>query len=586
MNSSISSCNHKDIREFDGLTYCLACGEANLDDASQSSPSQTSASPLKYRYNRLNYERGQEIRLLRLHPAMNQYERLTCDIFHVKIADKPVYEALSYTWATEDGDSSLSESIRDRVSGTNIAITKNCEAALRYLRLKGSNRVLWVDAIAINQNDDSERSHQVNFMSMIYSTASQVLMFLGHESADANRVLDYLKGTPPSNVWEHISGVEQDVRIFSRRHYFSRVWALQEIALAKLVTLVVGNKTLPWTTATIDLVRQLRTAVRTMTPTPSLLHWQPGSELGRDLLDVLHRSRSCSATDPRDKVYAVLGLVQHDVAKNFIVDYSMTPGQVFTRMSIYLMKNRDSLDILKHTTLGNPDKDVPSWVVSWDSYDAWYSYNASDPLAGQFSVSEMQATSQTHNFRYAVFKFSDDKNLVHPTEDDWHSCKILRTRAHYLDTIVLAGPQLSNGPQGFDYLPRSTVRCVGCGDHIAPDIWDTSTEVDEPRCRERKQRLLEALNALRGEVRDDNRNEDLYQTTMSVGYKAIGFPREDDSIWTIGGVDVPVVLRKIEDHYILVGTCHLYQATRYAPCGCCGADAKPWPMETHIIDIW
>ncbi|KAH7073309.1 heterokaryon incompatibility protein-domain-containing protein [Paraphoma chrysanthemicola] len=576
MNSSVSSCTHNDIRDFDGSSYCLACGEAIFDEASKSSPSQTPASSSKYRYKRLNYERGQEIRLVRLHPAMNQYERLTCDIFHVNIADKPVYEALSYTWATEDGDSSLSESIRDRVSGTDIAITKNCEAALRYLRLKGSNRVFWIDAIAINQNDDSERSHQVNFMSMIYSTASQVLMFLGHESADANRVLEYLKGAPPSNVWEHISNVEQDVRLFLRRHYFSRVWALQEIALAKLVTLVVGNLTLPWTTTTIDLVRKLRTAIRTVTLTPSLLHWQPGSELGRDLLDVLHRSRSCSATDPRDKVYAVLGLVQHDVAKNFSVDYSMTPGQVFTRISLAVglgLSTAGWRSVMRsdHAALLEI---APGASQSSDSRAC------DEDLLGLF-----MSYKQDRNFHNAVYKFSDDKNLVQPTEDDWHSCKVLRTRAHYLDTIVATGTKYL-AVSHFGALPISTIRCVDCGDHIKSNIWDAGTEVDLSRCREKKQSLLETLKATRGEGQDPIDNQDLYQTVLSIGFRTIGFPRADDSIWAIGGVDVPIVLRKIEDHYILVGTCHLYQATKYAPCGCCGADAKPWLMETQIIDIW
>ena len=57
----------------------------------------------------------------------------------------PKFEALSYSWASEDGDCQCSSIVG--VSGANIAITKNCEAALRRLRNRDSDRVLWIDAI-------------------------------------------------------------------------------------------------------------------------------------------------------------------------------------------------------------------------------------------------------------------------------------------------------------------------------------------------------------------------------------------------------------------------------------------------------
>ncbi|KAF2025618.1 heterokaryon incompatibility, partial [Setomelanomma holmii] len=162
---------------------------------------------------------------------------LECDIIHHNIADKPIYEALSYTWATQQGDVSLSQSIACGDTGEKIPIPKNCDAALRYLRLKGSQRVLWVDAICINQHDVPEWSHQVNFMGTIYSSASQVLMFLGHQSHDDDEVLCYLDGAPLSRQKRDSKPEKLAVQRFIKRRYFDRVWTLQEIALAKLVTL-------------------------------------------------------------------------------------------------------------------------------------------------------------------------------------------------------------------------------------------------------------------------------------------------------------------------------------------------------------
>lgn len=51
--------------------------------------------------------------------------------------------------------------------------------ALRHLQCLDSNRVLWVDALCINQPNDKERSEQVSFMRAIYSRARCVEIWLG-----------------------------------------------------------------------------------------------------------------------------------------------------------------------------------------------------------------------------------------------------------------------------------------------------------------------------------------------------------------------------------------------------------------------
>jgi hypothetical protein len=63
-------------------------------------------------------------------------------------------------------------------------VTKNCKLALCYLRKEESGRVLWVDAICINQKDDKERGHQVGMMRDVYSKATEVLIWLGEASKD------------------------------------------------------------------------------------------------------------------------------------------------------------------------------------------------------------------------------------------------------------------------------------------------------------------------------------------------------------------------------------------------------------------
>jgi hypothetical protein len=122
------------------------------------------------------------------------------------------YEALSYIWATEDGDCQLSSQIQrgDRI----IWVTKNCELALRYLRKEDLPRTLWVDAICINQKDDKERGHQVGFMRDVYAKATEVVVLLGEASKDlASPLLVALspqsEHMDPSSLLERIEGPKE-----------------------------------------------------------------------------------------------------------------------------------------------------------------------------------------------------------------------------------------------------------------------------------------------------------------------------------------------------------------------------------------
>ena len=87
----------------------------------------------------------------------------------------PDYEALSYTWGTRD------ESANIKVNAQWFPVSPNLLAALKQLRLNhGKNgepkRMLWIDAICINQSNNSEKSHQVMRMKDIYVNASNVLV--------------------------------------------------------------------------------------------------------------------------------------------------------------------------------------------------------------------------------------------------------------------------------------------------------------------------------------------------------------------------------------------------------------------------
>jgi hypothetical protein len=220
---AMPACRHPDIQKFDGFRCCLSCGEAVFEAALPIEQGMNASKD--YQYQRLNYKLGLEIRLVVLYPG-HELDDLVFDIIHRNLLDKPVYEAVSYTWATVYGDASLSSHVSCR--GKKIAITKNCESMLRTLRRQGTNRTIWVDAICIDQENTEERNHQVRLMATIYSNASQVVAYLGptseHDSVSINRVIDHLEGKFAAMVNRSDKQNSCDVSKFLRMPYFDRVW--------------------------------------------------------------------------------------------------------------------------------------------------------------------------------------------------------------------------------------------------------------------------------------------------------------------------------------------------------------------------
>lgn len=113
-----------------------------------------------------------EIRLLELQPASFDGP-IQGKLSSTSLDDPCAYEALSCRW----GRAEFSEVIQ--LDGQSFHITKNLEAALRYLRDESSQRALWVDAICINQTDTAERNNQVTLMKDIYTQCTTDLAWLG-----------------------------------------------------------------------------------------------------------------------------------------------------------------------------------------------------------------------------------------------------------------------------------------------------------------------------------------------------------------------------------------------------------------------
>ncbi|KAE9373150.1 hypothetical protein N431DRAFT_482267 [Stipitochalara longipes BDJ] len=143
-----------------------------------------------------------EMRLLTLMP-LSSSDGLEIEISHVPFSSLPAYEALSYVWGSPDRihrvavktssgtvheytGRSISPEIDlpvPLIQPTYLSISQNLLVALKYLRLPEEPRLLWIDAICINQDNVPERGEQVKKMGSIYSKARRVILWLG-EAAD------------------------------------------------------------------------------------------------------------------------------------------------------------------------------------------------------------------------------------------------------------------------------------------------------------------------------------------------------------------------------------------------------------------
>ncbi|KAL8405165.1 hypothetical protein RB594_009892 [Gaeumannomyces avenae] len=307
-----------------------------------------------YTYRRLDTTKS-SIRTMRLARAKDESEPIWCDLDMTVLSDGEErggpgvsYEALSYTW----GDASTPQHIL--VNGGVLPVTANLHRALVHLRLPTSDRVLWVDAVCIDQGSPHERTHQVGQMQRIYGQAERVLIWLGPATFESRLAMPYLlrvdqavlrsgRRLDTPDVWrdEFERGREGDTTTAVVHHmlpalfespWFRRVWVIQEAASAKAALVMYGHDAVPARTfamlSTLPSIRIPEGARAALEVMPSPLKrletsWWHG---GRDLLALLCKFQNYEATDPRDKVYALLGISEGELRLSPITRWLRQPS--------------------------------------------------------------------------------------------------------------------------------------------------------------------------------------------------------------------------------------------------------------------
>jgi hypothetical protein len=323
-----------------------------------------------YSYNTLNSELH-EIRLLTLESGSHD-EALQCRLSTVALATRPTYNALSYVW----GDPVVTITEPTIVlDGQRFVVTPNLYSALRHLRPPPGivSICLWVDAVCINQGDLDERNEQVAMMRDIYASATQVTIWLGEADDDSDATFDALSMITGHKPWPQEKSQCSNIRrhcgnffffLDNRRSWLSRVWILQELAMARNDPVVVcGHKRASWSefvTAWQTIAKETFAELGTYPKNAETANgdsinerddFEPLTQVKLDVLDKLRQavqsrggdrlrqllmiSRTSAATDPRDRIYGLLGLLKEEDSNPessipIPIDYRKNCAEVYT----------------------------------------------------------------------------------------------------------------------------------------------------------------------------------------------------------------------------------------------------------------
>jgi hypothetical protein len=551
-----------------------------------------------------------EIRLVRILPGAED-EAISCVLQSFSLCSCPTYTALSYFC----GDPSITETVY--VNGSQQEVMTNLASFLRCYRsaADGATELCWIDAICINQKDVAERNREMLRMKDIYQSADMIIAWLGPAadgSDQAMYIVEHLAGTysqlrSDGNIIPDLrtchpmhEHVWTSLEKLLERPYWFRIWILQEAStpLDKSgIFVVCGRLALP-----IDLFFAADDCLRVVAlQSHSLFYdriysgrigilagWmRQRREEKLDLLSIISHLNYNDATDPRDKIYAILPAAVDGQREELRPDYSLPTAEVYTNLASYLIKRDSDLDILNYCHLDQNISGLPSWVPDWTvKYMPWAFFERQRHPDGSYT----QLYTASLNTR-ALAQFLPEKRR-------------LRIHGIFFDDIV--GVSLARVDENLDVMPikdliANWVEIALEGDDayvtggtkmealqhtLCADLqWTDDTDLarggfltwPDAGAGQDRWATFELSPILKPVTR--------YRRLIKTSTAYLGIVSYDtlpgDIVCILFGGSLPMVLRPVDDHFLLVGLCYVHGIMDGEALQ--GADLK---KETRIFEIW
>jgi hypothetical protein len=547
-----------------------------------------------------------ELRCVALKPGMGT-QPIIIEFVVLELTMSMDYEALSYVWGEPVRDQSIFVRVHNKSVG--LQVTRNLESALKQLRHSTEDRLLWIDALSINQMDNTERSRQVAKMHQIFQGARNVCIWLGPRADESDIAMDYISEVLDFSA-HSLRKVKKQTLALSRllaRPWFSRRWVVQEMALARTATVHCGKKHILWTdfADAIALFGSIRDeVVKIMSPEEVYelgeIHSVGAANLvdisgnihRKDLVDgrilqrlldlegLLARLAMFEATQAHDAIYAIIALGKDTFDRGKIpVDYTMPAAKLFAIVTRYIITESKSLDIICRPWVPRyDDLKLPSWIptVATHPYvrrhDGKYDRHNADILVGP-----PEHKLKPYN---AAGDIGVNTTKLRIKIEDSEETATLTTDGIQVDTIAEAGGRCINGN-----IPDGWTKMAGWADRngpVPPEFWrtlvaDRGPDGDNPphwygrACQYVFRRSATAdLDTTKMITISQSADKDFLRRVQSVtwgrklfldgsGRPGIGPEKCEvgDHICILWGCSVPVVLRPCGLKYSLVGECYI-----------------------------
>ena len=573
-----------------------------------------------YEHLQLHTQR-REIRVLVVHESRDD-SRVECSMQVISLGGGDgCFNALSYVW----GDTNDTASII--VNQVVVEVPKSLAQFLQSFRhhtayhtqLLGQTPLpIWADAICINQRDLLERSQQVRMMGEIYSTATNVIIWLGDATEYVDYAFDLMNSTTFRERLKSLAvsdrrPVDEEIMVevifkqdLCKRKWWQRLWVRQEFVLAtKEPLFCCGSKIISWSHLLScflkfprswdypdcedqweDCRKKVISSLKENDPKvgihPIALHRiresfrKKGALPFCDLFQYL--LQNSAATDPRDFIYGLLGLLDQHDRDQIKLDYGLKPMEIYQQVGYLLWTQhtkRTLAELLPMLRFHGVDNGFPSWVpdIASQPIRGWKDHRAIQARKPWRKATSLKLTQDVLVLRGISFDVVDN---VIETPNDFTDIEEIAPFLRDVEGHILRATERSIPP----HHPLRPFYCLKHEETVVQTFTKSAIDTSElfPGIEDEKVWAIlmgrETLSPEMVVLIGDGTHNHLFARlstmlrgkllgrkvfTSKAGFAGIGVPQVEvgDIITFIFGCTAPLILRRYSERYRIVGSAYV-----------------------------